>query len=358
MKSSKLFVVVLPLALFMVGYIGLQMAEQPTQPQALVVQPATANSNNNQLICGVSFEAPPRPINQNSLEPIVEVNANWVAVIPYAFSRAGQPSVNFNYSRQWWGEREEGARATITYAHNLGLKVMLKPQVWIGGQGWPGEYKLTTESQWQQWEKDYAAYLLSYAKVAHETNAEMLCIGTEYRLAVRQRPQFWPALIQQIKEVYKGKLTYAANWDNIENVTFWDRLDYIGIDAYFPLCESKTPTVAELQANWAPHLKQIEALYQKNNKPVLFTEYGYRSIDYAAGGHWNVEGKAVQTNHQAQCNAYTALFTTLLKQKWYRGGFLWKWHANHQNAGGNNNNRFTPQNKPAQDIIKNYYARQ
>lgn len=39
-----------------------------------------------------------------------------------------------------------------------------------------------------------------------------------------------------------------------------------------------------------------------------------------------------------------------------RGG-LWKWFHNHGQVGGNNNNRFTPQNKPALEVIKKAYGK-
>jgi len=48
-------------------------------------------------------------------------------------------------------------------------------------------------------------------------------------------------LIKKIREVYRGKLTYAAEGINAKNIEFWDALDYIGIDAYFALTDKINP---------------------------------------------------------------------------------------------------------------------
>jgi hypothetical protein len=46
-----------------------------------------------------------------------------------------------------------------------------------------------------------------------------LCFGTELEFG-SQKTQYWMQLIQKIKKVYTGKLTYAANWDDFDKVPF------------------------------------------------------------------------------------------------------------------------------------------
>jgi hypothetical protein len=60
-----------------------------------------------------------------------------------------------------------------------------------------------------------------------------------------------------------------------------ERVDYIGIDAYFPLSDATTPSVAGLM-KLGRHHKKIEKLQAKTNKKILFTEFGYRNSDQAA----------------------------------------------------------------------------
>jgi homoserine trans-succinylase len=65
------------------------------------------------------------------------------------------------------------------------------------------------------------------------------------------------------------KLTYAANWDDFDKVPFWNELDYIGIDAYFPLSDATTHRCWNLDA-WQQHIKKIEKLQAKTKKNTLY----------------------------------------------------------------------------------------
>ncbi len=306
-------------------------------------------------IKGVNFVAPRNPIEQQHLKPIALVNANYVGIVPYAFAYPQKPQINFDTSRQWWGERKEGTEVTIRYAQSLGLKVMLKPHVWVFGDGWPGEFNLDNEKDWKIWEQQYKEYVLTFAQLAQQYEVEVFCIGTEFRIAAVARRDFWVRLITDVRKVYKGKLTYAANWDNYSNITFWNYLDFIGIDAYFPLVESADPTTEQLKAAWVRQGVILSKFSQRWKKPVLFTEYGFQSMDHAAGKHWELDQQQHQLNLQLQSRAYQALYESLWDQPWFAGGFLWKWFAHHQNAGGPAHAAWTPQNKPAEQTIRKYY---
>jgi len=87
----------------------------------------------------------------------------------------------------------------------------------------------------------------------------------------------------------------------------------------------------------------------------LFTEFGYRSVDFAGKEPWVSERSKGEVNLEAQNNLTTALFEEFWKEDWFAGGFLWKWFVNYNEVGGVENNMFTPQNKPVEDIIRGYY---
>ncbi len=316
-------------------------------------------------INGVCLVAPRDSSMLAELPKLERISPNYVAVIPYAFKRKGESRVNY-YKKNpyWWGEGVEGCRQTIRQLKELGYKVMLKPHVWVAGDGWPGDFdpthKVATEQvelEWSIWEESYRDYLLEMSRIAQDEAVEMFCIGTEYRKAVQKRSTYWKQLIREIREVYKGKLTYAANWDNYLNVPFWEELDYIGIDAYFPLSEEKVPQVEDLVAAWLPIKTEIMKLADSCSKLILFTEYGYRSIAYTARGDW--KNKEVdEESEEAQSHAYNALYSSWWKEPAFAGGFLWKWHpadSAYRQRGAKG--RFTPQGKRVEERIRSAYSK-
>ena len=309
-------------------------------------------------INGVSFVASRELVDQVHIDEVKAINANNAAVMPFGFIREiNDPKIIFNTERQWFGERRDGAKQYIEMLHKNGISVMLKPQLWISRGIFTGTLKMDTEDHWKQLEESYRDFILTYADLAAESNVEMFCIGTELEQFVQNRPIFWNLLIQEIRDIYKGKLTYASNWDEFDRVPFWSKLDYVGIDAYFPLSEAKTPTVDELVLGWQPWKDKISKLSTETKKPVLFTEFGYRSMDYTAKKPWLVDRSDEKPNMESQVNAKKAIFQTFWDEDWFSGGYVWKWFADHENSGGANDNRFTPQNKPSLKIISENYKK-
>lgn len=307
---------------------------------------------------GVSFVASRDKVAQEHVDAVRNINAKCAAVMPFGFIRdTDSPEIIFDTSRQWFGETRTGARQYIEILHRNGLKVMLKPQIWISRGVFTGNLKMDSEENWKILEESYQKFVMAYVSLAEETKADAFCIGTELEQFVRHRPEFWIELIKKIRSVYHGKLTYAANWDEYGRVPFWEDLDFIGIDAYFPLSDEKTPSVEQLRKGWQPHKEKIKALSMAKNKPIIFTEYGYRSNNYTAKKPWLVDHSRGEVNLEAQTNATKAIFEEFWKEEWFAGGFVWKWFVDHERAGGMNDNRFTPQNKPAQEVIKNYYQK-
>ncbi len=306
---------------------------------------------------GASLVSPRQQITTAQMGAMRRINADWVAIIPYAFGKSGEPSISFDHERQWWGERSDGTVNLIRLARENHLKVMLKPHVWVKGEHWAGDFTLADEASWKIWEKDFSAYILHFAQLADSTNVELFCIGTEYRIPARERPEFWKALIREVRKCYSGKITYASNWDNYMNISWWDAVDYIGIDAYFPLTDQLKPGIEDIRNGWRPVRKELEDLSQKWDKQIVFTEYGFQSMDGAAGKHWEADRSTHAANAQLQADAYEATFQSFMDEEWYAGGFFWKWYFFQYN-----DERYltdwTPQEKPAEQVIARWYGRQ
>ena len=306
---------------------------------------------------GVSFVAARDSINSSHIKPVQNLGSNSVALMPFGFVGAlSSPQIMYNADWQWFGETEKGVLQYAKSFQKENICIMVKPQIWVRNGLFTGNIKMNSEANWIALEASYSAFILTYAAAAEDVNAELFCIGTELEEFVKNRPEYWRKLIQEIRGVYTGKLTYAANWDEYQRVPFWDALDYIGIDAYFPLSAVKTPTVANYEQGWKPHKKQIVRLQKRVQKPILFTEFGYRSIDFSGKKPWDSKRIVAGVNLEAQTNALQAIYNQFWKEDWFAGGFVWKWFHSHDRAGGEQNNRFTPQNKPAARLLKELYG--
>lgn len=309
-------------------------------------------------INGVSFVASKDSILQNNIDPVLAIHVNYAAIMPFGFIKSlDHPEVIYNQSRQWFGETKIGAKQYINKLHKNKISVMLKPQIWVWHGEFTGLLKMASESDWVELENSYRKFIIDYAKIAETEKVEIFCIGTELEKFIVNRPEYWRKLITEIRAVYKGKLTYAANWDEYKRVPFWDALDYIGVDAYFPVSESKTPTVEEARAGWQRWKEELKTVSKKENKKILFTEYGYRSVDFAGKEPWVSDWKITSLNFDSQKNTLQALYEEIWSQDWFAGGFLWKWFIAHEHSGGETDNQFSPQNKPAENIVKEYYQK-
>jgi hypothetical protein len=319
-------------------------------PKKLIKEEKLATIN------GANLEMPVKPLTSTSFDSLKAMNVKWVGIIPYGYIRKNSSEVVYDYPFQWWGEKTEGVIKSIQLARKKGLKIMLKPHVWVSGKGWPGEFECKNEKDWKKWEESYHDYIMEFAKIADSLDVEVFCIGTEYRLAVRQRKAFWERLTDSVRSVYKNKVTYAANWDNYENVSFWNTLDFIGIDAYFPVTQGRDPKSNELINGFERLALKLKLFSDTIGKDILFTEYGFRSLDYATSGYYKYQTEELSTNTSLQAEAYKSFLSTFWDKSWIAGGFFWKYQFRGKaELGGLSNDKYTPQYKPAQKVISKYY---
>ena len=302
---------------------------------------------------GVSFSASNKATTNSDLEPIAEMNANWISVVPYGF--LSDHEVKYDSKFQWIGERTEGIRKCIKLAQKRGLKTMLKPHVWIGHGEYTGTYQCNMEEDWIKLEESYRGYIMTFVEIAKEEKVEMFCIGTEWGKFVKLRPDFWKDLIVEIRANYDGKLVYAANWDDYQKVPFWDQLDYIGIDAYFPLSLAPYPKMSELIKSWKLIMPIIEEFSASQKKKIVFTEFGFKSTSHATISPWEHKDEG-KYSEKVQDFAFKSFFQTIWKKSWFKGGFIWKWYHNHAEVGGKGDKDFTPQNKLAEETIRKFYG--
>ena len=213
----------------------------------------------------------------------------------------------------------------INMIHSLGMKVMLKPHVDL-----IDEEARTNIIPSDEWFASYKAFILHYAELATKYNVELLCIGTELSNTTTERWKAkWLEIISDIRKVYKGPLTYAANWDEYETVPFWNYVDFIGIDAYFPLTKVNNPPKEELVKAWENQADILEKWLKDNrlDKPIIFTEVGYDTVEGSNRQPWRVLPTLTtyKESQEEQSNCLESLLTVLSKRSWFKGFYWWNY---------------------------------
>ncbi len=295
---------------------------------------------------------------------IRNLGATHVSLVSFGFQEeASNPVIRFSPDVRWFSESAAGARGIANRAEQFGLRIILKPQLWLRGGAWTADIDFANEQDWITWESGYREYLLHTANLATQIGAEMVIIGTELSNPVRKRPAFWRSLIAEIRTLYDGQLTYAANWhDDYEHVSFWEALDYIGVNAYFPISEAGDPSLSELRDGWRVHGETLEAMAYRENIPVLFTELGYRSVSYAAAEPWRWPSRdevgAVEPDYRLQSDLYGAFFDVVWPAPWFAGAVIWKMYpyGPDRRGSGRRSLDFTPQDKPAEQVIRDGFS--
>lgn len=319
---------------------------------------ACAQAEDHEKINGISMVASRSTINEAQATALEELGTNFVAVMPYAFMPENQkPQLIFDTKRQWSGETLEGIEADVKTLQTQGLQVMIKPHIWVGSGVFTGEITMSSEEDWSEFEENYKNYIMTFAKLSERNKVAIFCLGTELQEFVSKRPEFWNELIEEVRAIYSGKLTYAENWDSYTTVKFWRSLDFIGIDAYFPISESKTPSLEQTVLAWKTLSKDLEAFSKTHETPILFTEYGYRSIDFAGKEPWDSSRSENPSNEIAQLNLLTGLHQNLWDKDWFAGGFLWKWFPFYNKNSDRHQNRFMIQGKIAEDYLSSFFNR-
>lgn len=305
---------------------------------------------------GVCWVGTREPLKGHELRLLKATGADALSQTPFGWQNSvNSPEIRWqaDNDKMWWGESANGLKTTLDSSAELGIMNMLKPHLWVRGS-WPGEIEMTSEEDWATWFENYRGFILDYAILAEEQGFPMLCIGTELE-KTSHREDDWRKVISQVRKVYSGKLVYAANFTEFEKIEFWDALDYIGVQAYFPLAKSTNPNLKELKKSWENHLPKIDKIVRKFERPVLFTEIGYcNTVDAAVEPWvWPNERKEIQLSEEVQALCYQAFFETAWEKPWMAGVFFWKWFPNAHNQSPD----FTPQGKAAEKVMADYFSK-
>lgn len=241
---------------------------------------------------------------------------------------------------------DEILEEVIAYAGELGLRVILKPMLNCRNGVWRAfinffDKDVPCEPKWSVWFENYTKYMLHYAAIAEKTGCEMLMIGCELVMAERQE-KYWRALIEKVRLVYHGLLTYNTDKYQEEMVTWWDALDVISSSGYYPIDK------------WDENFRRIKAVADAFDKPFFFAECGIpcRTGSSAVPNDWTFEGPL---DLEEQSRYYAKMFEEGEKRPWLKGYVCWDWVSNYLEYPIINDG-YSVYGKPACQVIKDFYA--
>lgn len=287
---------------------------------------------------------------KQSLEHMATTGSNAIAIVPYTFMRNPQLPAPLPLPQRAGGENDAAVLEAAFQARTLGMKTLLKPQIWLRNS-WPGDIRMNNSTDWQQFMNHYRQWITHYALLAEMYSFDAFCVGVELVQSTQYQPGQWRQLIRDTRILYSGSITYAANWGTeFEQLSFWDELDYIGLDCYYPLSEETSTSVTALAGNFRQVCQKIENISCRFNKPVLLTEIGFRSVTHP----WILPyaeplGRSANQEHQMMC--YQAVLQELQNQSWCTGILWWKWPS-YLDHGGPDNTGFSPVNKLAEQPLR------
>jgi hypothetical protein len=281
----------------------------------------------NQLHPGHGYGSPPCA---RTMTEIRRMGGNWVSITPFGRVADLHPSgIAMNFEAPF-SKNKDAVAAAVKQAHAAGLRVMLVPHLWVESGEWRGLIDPGDDAAWQKWARAYEGFVTNWARVAERAQVDLLAVGIELRRWVTtERASSFLPIIKRVRSVYKGPLTYAANWDDSEDTVIWGDLDFIGINAFYPLAEHPSAPYEELARIAAERTSRANELGRRWNKAIVFTEFGYTSRKDAALRPWEWPEALSQVviDQSSQAEAYRALLGASVNQPWLAGLFVWRLYA-------------------------------
>jgi len=269
----------------------------------------------------------------------------------YKFDRTGK--LNDVASSSYWSESVRGINEAVITSKKYGMQVIVKlhlyPSESVNMKGGLEKIKYTTELG-----KEYSPIVLRYAKLCNELNVPIFVMCNE-TTEFYSNTDYWTKLIAEVRKAYHGKLTIGATATCVDQVNFWDKLDYIGVSGYYVVANRKNPTELEMKAGWIWHKRDLMDISAKYNKPILFTEFGCNASESCAMRPWewqkNLKGSSL--NYPLQASYYSTMLNAFWNEPWFAGICVWQTYSLSE-IGNQGSTLGTPQGHEAWNVIKQY----
>jgi hypothetical protein len=292
---------------------------------------------------------------QPLLAEIARTGADHVALVVAWYQDNAASSELYEHPR--YTAPSSAVATAVRDARALGLTVTLFPIVRLAAPRTADEWRGTLQpADRAAWWQSYRTHLIALARLAGETGAAVLSVGSELsRLDGAADRPVWAALVAELHRIFPGRLAYSGNWDHFDKVAIYDLVDDVGVCGYFALALAGAPsTIDDLVRGWRDARMELSRFARARGRPIVFTEIGYRSIRGVAAAPWD-EGAPGEVDLDEQRRCYEAF-----RRVWrdapadvYAGAYFWNWYG----WGGPTSRGYTPRGKPASDELRRFFSR-
>jgi glycosyl hydrolase family 113 len=236
---------------------------------------------------------------------------------------------------------DERLVAAIRRARRAKLEVFLLPIIDVEVRR-PREWRGTlAPGDIDAWWMRYERFILHYADIAAAEDVALFAVGSELVSTEAWRDR-WYHLASKVRARYRGKLVYSANWDHYDGVSFWERMDYVGVTGYNELTGS---TEEDFTAGWNAVRDKLTAYARSVDRPLVITEVGYTSHRGAAAHPWDYTlSSPLDLEEQRRC--YAAFVAAWRDDPALAGVFFWEW----------GDPQYSPRGRPAEKVLKSWFG--
>jgi hypothetical protein len=288
------------------------------------------------------------------LDELARMGVNWISITPFGrLWSLSDTHIAMDFEAPYQDNRA-AVKRMVHQAHARGMRALVIPHLWVETGGWRGEIDPGSPEGWEAYRASYRAFVLAWARDAAEAGADAFSIGVECKSWSGRFPEWWSELIGEARAVFPGLLTYSANWDEAEAVEFWDELDLIGVNAFYPLARRRGATYDDYVAGAERNRDRLQALAELHAKPVLFVEVGYTTRPDAAVDPWEWPDHManVRVDEHEQARALQAVIQTMVGEPWFSGLFVWRYYANLDDVSQEAIWGFSPHAKKAERVLR------
>lgn len=286
------------------------------------------------------------------ISEIADLGANTLLVSIAGYMEHAHSQAIFIDSRRFPAPGD--FKKLIAQANERQLHVIIMPIVLLSnprGSEWRG---VIDPPDWDEWWQQYEEFILYFADLARDSGADAFTVGSEL-VSTEKYTSRWEQIIQKVRTRFHGQLGYSANWDHYKPVKFWDKLDFLGMTSYYTLADERNPSVADIVKKWQPIRDEIMTWARSTGKPLFLTEVGWCSQEGAAQAPWNYyqNMKATPAGLEEQRRLYEAFLKAWDATPGLAGVIWWEWTPG---DGGPDDYGYTPKAKPAEKIMRDWFA--